>query len=507
MIDPSLDALRRGGQELMQELAREQYLAYAGFKGTAELQAVYERHAGVLTPDSLALVRETWRDGDEESEEWRGARLLLAWQVEAHVQRRLARLEEREIAWEASATVLLPDGRRLPYQRVTIEIANCADRQERLSIERARAGVVAAELAPIRQERFQRERDDVESLDIAGGYLSTFDTLSGIRLEPLVDACRAFLSDTQPMWDDSMRESVRRRLRIAPAEAHRSDALALFRAPEFDPWFPADGMEPAIRRQIAEMGLDPEAGGRVRFDTGERDGKRSRAFCAPVRVPQEVYLVLRPHGGQADWRALLHELGHALHFANVQEDYPFEYRWLGDNSVTEAYAMLFDHLLHAPRWLARFSELGKADLGAFRRSAGFEELHFLRRYCAKLIYERALYGGKVPWSALPELYVDILSDATGFRYDAADAFVDVDPGFYAARYLRAWQLQAVLQEALTERFDDDWFRNPRAGPWIVREMFAEGQRELADELSLRIARRALGFAPLVRATESLLAAS
>ena len=36
-------------------------------------------------------------------------------------------------------------------------------------------------------------------------------------------------------------------------------------------------------------------------------------------------------------------LGHALHFANVRSDYPFEYRWLGDNSVTESYAMLMDH--------------------------------------------------------------------------------------------------------------------------------------------------------------------
>ena len=42
---------------------------------------------------------------------------------------------------------------------------------------------------------------------------------------------------------------------------------------------------------------------------------------------------------------LLHELGHALHFANMSRALPFEFRWLGDNSVTEGYAMLFDHRL------------------------------------------------------------------------------------------------------------------------------------------------------------------
>ncbi len=266
-------------------------------------------------------------------------------------------------------------------------------------------------------------------------------------------------------------------------------------------------MEASIRRQTLEMGVDPDAGGRIRYDTGERDGKRARAFCAPVRVPAEVYLVLRPHGGQTDYRTLLHELGHALHFANVAPDAPFEYRWLGDNSITEGYAMLFDHHMQDARWLMRYTSLTKSDAGTVLRAVGLEELHFLRRYCAKLLYELALYSGDVSWESLPDRYVDTLTGATLFRYDTADAFIDVDPRFYAARYLRAWQLQALLRETLTERFDEDWFRNPRAGPWIVSQLFCEGQRELAQELAARVSSRPLSFAPLVRATESLLSAA
>jgi hypothetical protein len=52
---------------------------------------------------------------------------------------------------------------------------------------------------------------------------------------------------------------------------------------------------------------------------------------------------------------LLHELGHALHFANMRRALPFEFRWLGDNSVTEGYAMLFDHRLKDRGWLSRYS--------------------------------------------------------------------------------------------------------------------------------------------------------
>jgi hypothetical protein len=256
---------------------------------------------------------------------------------------------------------------------------------------------------------------------------------------------------------------------------------------------------------MTEMGVDPAAGGRVTVDTGEREGKRSRAFCSPVRVPDEVYLVLRPHGGQTDYTTFLHELGHALHFAYMRPDLPFEFRWLGDNSITEAYAMLFDHLSQDAGWLARYTELGRPRVPQFRRSAGFEELHFLRRYCAKLVYEVELYEGTTSWDSLPDLYVSTLSGATNFRYAPADAFVDVDPRYYSTRYLRAWQLQALLAETLRDRFDEDWYRNPLAGPWIVERLFGEGQRELAPEQAERVAGRSLSFAPLVRAVERMLA--
>jgi hypothetical protein len=105
---------------------------------------------------------------------------------------------------------------------------------------------------------------------------------------------------------------------------------------------------------------------------------------------------------------------------------------------------------------------------------------------------------------LPDLYVDTLTAATGFRYQRADAFVDVDPRYYSARYLRAWQLQALINEALVERFNDDWWRNPSAGPWIVGELFGHGQRELAGEQAMRVTGKSLGFAPLARAIERML---
>lgn len=501
----NLEALRARAQSFSEDVAREGYLAYSGHKSDAALQPIYARYADVLGDEAFALCVEHFRATPPDAEAHRQARMMLEWQVESQVGRAMAALDEREIALEHGAVVRTADGGEVPYSRVAIDIANATDRRDRIALDDARAAVVRDQFAPLRLERLQHERDTVESLDLADGYNATFSLLSGVPLQDLAAECAAFLRDTEPMWNEVLRERLRA-FGVAPSDAVRADALALFRVREYDDAFPAAAMEETIRRCCAEMHIDATASGRITFDLADRPGKRSRAFCSPVRVPQEVYLVLRPHGGQADWGTFLHELGHALHFGYARADYPFEYRWLGDNSVTEAYAMLFDHRLQDRGWLLRYTGLGAARAGAFLRFAAFEELHYLRRYCAKLIYEIAVYGGDVSWGALPDLYATTLTDATGFRYRPVDAFIDLDPRYYSTRYLRAWQLQAVLERGLVERFDEDWWRNPAAGPWITGQLLAEGQRETASELAERVAGAPIGFAPLIRRVETLLGA-
>jgi hypothetical protein len=502
--DLDLRRLRAEGQAFMEAISRESYLAYAGLKKTAELQPIYDKYARVLGKEAFELTLEAFQGAGEGTEEKRSARLLLEWEIESQAAKPLAALDEREIEWENTAVVRIPDGRVIQYQAVPIEISNTKDRPSRLALDAARAKLVSKEHAPLRLERLQREKEYIESLGVAGDYNSSFEAVTGISLSGLALSCEQFLRDTKSMWDDALREALRSSLGIKPSQARRSDALALFRASQYDDAFPGREMEAVIRRQVNEMGIDPTADGRIIFDLGEREGKRSRAFCSPVRVPEEVYLVLRPHGGQSDYNTFLHELGHALHFGYASPDYSFEYRWLGDNSVTESYAMLFDHRMQDKGWLLRYSKLGANRVGKFLRTAGLEELHFLRRYCAKLIYERTLYSGELEWSSLPDLYVSLLTGATGFEYDPADAFVDVDPRYYSARYLRAWQLQSILNEQLTSRFDVDWFRNPSAGPWIAQELFAQGQRENAEEIAARTGVNALSFEPLARKVEALL---
>ena len=266
----------------MEAISRESYLAFAGLKRTAELQPIYKQYERILGPEALELTLEAFRGAPEKSVDKRSAQNLLEWEIESQASKPLAELDEREIEWENSAVVRSPDGRVIQYQAVPIEIGNTSDRALRLGLDAARVKLVEKEHAPLRLERLQREKDYIESLGVGGDYNSSFEAVTDISLANLARSCEKFLRDTEAMWDDTLPRVLKKTLGIKASQAKRSDALALFRASEYDDAFPGNHMESVMRRQVAEMGIDPTAKGRIIFDVGEREGKRSRAFWKSV---------------------------------------------------------------------------------------------------------------------------------------------------------------------------------------------------------------------------------
>jgi hypothetical protein len=215
---------------MMEEVSRESYLAHSGLKPTIELQPIYAKYSKVLDRSAFDLVANEFRETSSSPDEHRSARVLLEWELEGQVARELAPLEEREVAWENAAMLRLPEGREISYQTAPIESANVTDRAERLAIDEARAKLAGSEHAPIRLEYLQREKEVVESMDIAPSYNATFEAVTGIALDKLAAQCSAFLRETEAMWDDTLRHYLRARLGLKRGEATRADALALFRA-------------------------------------------------------------------------------------------------------------------------------------------------------------------------------------------------------------------------------------------------------------------------------------
>ena len=189
-------------------------------------------------------------------------------------------------------------------------------------------------------------------------------------------------------------------------------------------------------------------------------------------------LVIQPIGGADDWRALFHEAGHTEHFAHTSPDLSVEDRRLGDNAVTEGWAMLLQHLTDEPAWLTRRLDVPRPQ--DFAREGATGLLYFVRRYCAKLLYEIEFHaGGDV--EAMRPRYVELLSDALKIEPSPTDYLADIDGGFYVTEYLRSWAFEAQLRAFLREKFGNAWFSRRDAGS-LLRELWGEGQRHTADEL-------------------------
>src|SRR5947207_1185207 len=229
-------------------------------------------------------------------------------------------------------------------------LANEPDRDRRRELDARANDLLDEHMNPLHLDAARVVQQGARDLGFAD-YLELYRKASPTSaLDDLADQCRHFLDSTQALYEDAADKLFRTRVGVSLAEAQRWDVPRLFRAPEWDEMFPADRMVPALEGTLADLGIDLQSQQNVTLDLDERPNKSPRAFCAPIEVPDRVVLVIQPIGGPDDWRALFHEGGHTEHFAHTARELSMEEKRLGDNAVTEGWAMLLQHLTDEPCW-------------------------------------------------------------------------------------------------------------------------------------------------------------
>ncbi len=480
--DRLLDRLDAEAETFSRDLTREYYLNGAGLKEELSIAPIFERHAGLFSKKTLDALEKASADDERRAP-------LRAFAVDGYLENAAKSLSEAIAARETTDTAGW-DGKEVPYRALPVLTANEPEQSRRHALERLRLELTAAQ-NPLREERWDVLHGEARGLGYVD-YTALCDAVGELGLDALAGPLEAFLWNSEKPY----RLELVRRLQgigVAPPEAERSDLSYLFRSPQFDAHFPSERLVASLGETLRSLGIDLERQKNVHLDVESRPQKSPRAFCAAIAVPDEVMLVINPHGGQDDYAALFHEAGHTEHFAHVDHALPFAARGLGDNSVTEAFAFLFEHLTYEAAWLER--RLGWRDAGDFVALKRFFKLYIVRRYTTKLLYELELHrGGGVRSRA--KRYADLLTARLGVRYSPADYLFDVDDSFYCARYLRAWAFEAQLRRWLRREAGEEWFFSPKAGKRL-EELWSLGQSQPAPELVRRLGYAGLDFAPLL----------
>jgi hypothetical protein len=458
-------------EQFLSDLMREHYHVGAGLKETLELAPIYARYADLFVEASVReRITAMQRDANKE------ARHLADFAVSSFIENAIKELTEAIANAELKATVEW-DGEQVPYKNVRSILVQEPDFRRRHDLQKRHLAAMVQQ-NPARVQRIVAQHDLARGLGFAN-YRAMIERLREWDLPKLSERLAPLLGKTEDIFEEKLGAHLAA-ARVPRAQADTSDVAYIMRAPEFDALFPADRLLLVFARTIEAMGLALESTPGLKLDTEARPLKSPRAFCAPVRVPGEVYLVIKPIGGQDDYRALFHESGHAEHFSHIDADLPFAFRYLGDEAISETFAFLFEHFTQNPRWLVDVLRVPLREAEKYRRFALFSKLWMLRRYAAKLRYELLLHDAGP--TGMESAYTQILSDALHMPIPPERYLDDVDDAFYVAGYLRAWVFERQLLMFVEEQFGEGWYES-RDASGFLKSLWAIGLRDSVDELA------------------------
>ncbi len=525
------------------EFARAYYLfATAKLSDTYESGAIYQRYPNLLSEATFHQIKALYDSNPAHEQITRLFTAVLGFYTGNQLSELSDALQNQKNTLMVNTEGLgltKPDGSpvsQVLYEDVSEWLKKLSDKSKRQALYERMAEAYTTHISPRFIELFHQENALMAKLgypDIVDFYART----SGHNLNGLGDTAKKLLTETEEAYQALMRPFYFTRTGANfLTDATRADISYVFHGPQSDPdieaidrCFPESKLLPMARRTFDRLGLrysqlaqpvdykdmtafecdvvNPRtvsteekidgAYRRILLDVANRTGKRSRAYVYPAQVPSEIYLSVKPEGGLDDYSAFFHESGHALHFAYESPELGYAMAQMGNNTTTESYAYLFQNLFLNRHWLVNEAGLTSAQaLKAIQRSA-LNDLYMLRRYSSKMLFELELYTGDaskgIELVGKDTRYAQLLTDGTGFVYDAGGWTRDVDAGFYVADYFTAWSLEAQLRAYLCDHFGntanaavagEDWYLNPKAGAFL-KALWKDGNLPQA-ELSQRL---------------------
>jgi hypothetical protein len=356
---------------------------------------------------------------------------------------------EAEEAWRAAESAVGAHG---PSGRISLveaerALADEADPERRASLARAAADA-CEEAAPAREAAVEAGARARAEVGLAPDWSAVVEGDS-------------VLHESDDAWHDVVAWSVRLPPEGGPSPGAmaRADLLRVLGLHRWSGLFRRALLPLAIRATLPPLRLDP---GRVRVDDEERPAKWSGVHVFGTRVS------FRARGGAPDWLDLLDGLGRALAASHQPPR-------LRDAAFGHAVGWLLSSLLFEPRWLAERCGVERREAPDLVRALRLRRLFSLRARAAALRVAAEVERG-TSGRAWRDGYREAMTSALGARWDEVRAARDADAQAHQAALAGAG-LGEALRLAIVERFDEDWWRNPRTSHHLAALLAAGGMPE------------------------------
>jgi|GEM_PF-1878444 len=390
-----------------------------------------------------------------------------------------------------------------PIRAVERELGRGRGRGERADMEEALA-MAEAQLDGARTAAFDVSLEALGELGAgepetaaaklhARGWAQAGDNKKFAGPAEIAAACETLLAKTDALAQDLGGWLLERHTgaRPFPGDAERHDLLHLIRAPRCSPAFPRGEMLRTCRRWSEAWRLDLNAGKAIKLDDEPRPLAREGAQAFAIDPPDEARIQLFSEEGPWALGQLLSALGAAQLFVAPPGSAPPEDLHLHDPALPIASGALFSGLIRDEEFRRRCAkvELPIDDVRSLAVAHLFELRIAAAQTLASLEALRSGLGGKAA-----QAHRELFARAAISSLPAGLALRELDPFLASWAKVRGLAFAARARGFLRDRFDSDWWRNPRAlqsvrGLWgrggrpTLRELWADlaSQREQEEE--------------------------
>ncbi len=303
--------------------------------------------------------------------------------------------------------------------------------------------------------------DDYPSLALAREHLTVAE------LEKIF---AKYERETRGAYEELLAEGVAR-FNLGRVEAWDLNYVAYQLTSADDKYFPGEAALPSLAEVVKGFGHDLDAMGVPIYQDADIP---YGGLCFPIRVPDDIRILLNLKDGMGDLQTLYHEFGHAVHrkftacgsFALKHGDAGF---------FAEAMADTWGLFVSRPAWLRAFTSITDDEISRVVAAAEKAFAVRVRRFMASQSFEIDAYrdaDGDLD-AALNRHTERFL----GYRYDDAGRWSEVYFPLLYPMYSKNYMLARVIQRAVHRHLEGlfgEPLGEPKAFDFLVEKFYADG---------------------------------
>jgi len=229
---------------------------------------------------------------------------------------------------------------------------------------------------------------------------------------------------------------------------------------EIDHYFPNGSQLSIISSSLEALGFELNKMP-IYFDLEPREGKSQFAYAFTIKAPYDMRVLANLTDGLYSTTVLMHELGHAITSASVQQTEPL-FQGNLDGSWSEAIAQIFASFTGDTAWLKTYAGIPSETAKRFADAKKEQDIIYLRQTLLRLQFEY-------------EAYTKPAGDLNKRYWELFEKYMITTHPVYLQNYLYAdiitAQTRAFLKRNYMKLVD-----NPTVGSFLVQNYLRFGSR-------------------------------